>query len=196
VRRLVRASFHQNTGTDLPSQPGRYSFHCSIQQGTKTQPIDPRVAMNIMPAVAGEITFIRTMKTHLFIAAAAFIVIGGSLANAQNAVRETVTTVQPTEVVGTVTELVPDAITVRTQETIDPVRYAFTNTTEYVDEAGNRVARDIVRTGVPVTIRYVREGDRLVANRVIVRKRTTTTVPAPEEIVTKKTTTTTTTIKD
>jgi hypothetical protein len=147
-----------------------------------------------MSAIAGETTINRqAMKTHLILAAAVSILIGISTANAQSVVRETATSVQPTEIVGTVTELVPDAISVRTVETAAPVRYTFTKTTEYVDEVGNRVARDIVKTGVPVTIRYVKEGDRMIVNRVIVRKQTTTTVPAPGEIITKKTTTTTTT---
>ena len=75
--------------------------------------------------------------------------------------------------------------------TTDPVRYSFSKTTEYVDEAGNRVERDIVKTGVPVTIRYVKEGDKMVVGRVIVRKQATTA--EPEAVIKKKTTTTTTT---
>jgi hypothetical protein len=136
------------------------------------------------------------MKTLFILTAAASLLIVASPANAQSVVRETTTTVQPAqpvEVVGTVTELVPDAISVRTEETAAPVRYTFTKTTEYVDEAGNRVSREIVKNGAPVTIRYVKDGDHLVVNRVIVRRQT---APEPDAVVTKKTTTTTTTTKE
>lgn len=124
------------------------------------------------------------MKISLLLATAACALFASSPASAQTVVRET-TTVQPTEVVGTVTEFVPDAIAVRTTETSAPIRYSFTESTEYVDEAGVPVSREIVKTGVPVTIRYVTEGERRIVNRVIVRKavpaattttRTTTTV--------------------
>jgi hypothetical protein len=134
------------------------------------------------------------MKTQLILAAAAAVLLAAFPAHAQTVVRETTTTaVQPVEVAGTVTELVPDAVVVRTQEATAPVRYTFTTTTEYVDEAGNRVTRDIVKAGVPVTIRYVKEGDRMVVNRVIVRKQT---IAAPEAVTTTKKTTTTTTTKE
>ena len=132
------------------------------------------------------------MKKQLILAIAVSSLLAALPVNAQTVVRET-TTVQPTEIVGTVTELDPDAIVVRTPEATAPVRYTFTKTTEYVDEAGNRVTQDIVKSGVPVTIRYVKEGDRMVVNRVIVRKQTTT---VPEAVTTRKTTTTTTTAKE
>lgn len=134
------------------------------------------------------------MKTPIILAAAASVLFAVSPANAQVVVREATTTIQPTETVGTVTEFLPDTIAVRTEETAAPVRYTFTKTTEYVDEAGNRVSREIVKTGAPVTIRYVKDGDRMIVNRVIVRK--PVVAPAPETVVTKKTTTTTTTTKD
>jgi hypothetical protein len=115
---------------------------------------------------------------------------------AQTIVKETTTAIQPIEAIGTVTEFAPDSVIIRTQETAPPVRYSFTKTTEYVDEAGNPVSVEVVKSGVPVTVRYVREGDRLVARRVIVRKAatttTTTTVPVVPPTVIKKTTTTTT----
>lgn len=105
---------------------------------------------------------------------------------------QTTTTTAPIETVGTVTEFAPEVIVVQSQASTAPIRYTFTKTTEYVDEAGNPVARDVVRSGVPVTIRYVKEGDRFVASRVIVRRQTTTTAPA-DVVTTEKTTTTTTT---
>ena len=130
-------------------------------------------------------------------------------AAAQTVVRETTvpvqpttvqtTTVQPTEVAGTVTEYTPDAVIVRTQEATAPVRYSFTKTTEYVDESGRAVAREIVRTGVPVTVRYIREGDHMIVNRVIVHQavEAVPAVPAaPEAVTIQKSTTTTTTTEE
>ena len=132
------------------------------------------------------------MKTSFILAAPAALIIAVLPVNAQSVVRETTTTVQPVEILGTVTGFSPDAIIVQTKEAAAPVRSTFTKTTEYVDEGGNRIAQNTVKTGVPVTIRYVKEGDRMVVNRVILRKQTTTTA-VPDAVTTKKTTTTTTT---
>jgi hypothetical protein len=99
---------------------------------------------------------------------------------------------------GTVSDFSPDAMTVRTTSTTAPTSYTFTKTTTYVDENGNPVSVDVVRSGVPVTVFYTHDGDRMVASKVIVRKTTTTTepvpvaVPAPTTVIEKKTTTTTT----
>lgn len=109
---------------------------------------------------------------------------------AQTVVRETTTAAQPAEVVGTVTEFEPDAVMIRTEQTAAPVRYSFSKTTEYIDEAGNRVTREVVKTGAPVTLRCIKEGDHMVVNQVIVHK---AVAPAPAAVTTEKTTTTTTT---
>jgi hypothetical protein len=54
-----------------------------------------------------------------------------------------------------------------------------------------------VKSGLPVTVHYVKEGDRVIANRVIVHKRKVTTEePATGTIEEHKTTTTTTTDRD
>jgi hypothetical protein len=60
-----------------------------------------------------------------------------------------------------------------------------------VDEDGVPVSIETVKSGVPVTVEYTRIGDRLIANRVIVRR----TVLPNGTIIEKKTTTTTTTEK-
>jgi hypothetical protein len=131
------------------------------------------------------------MKTPLILTALAALVAATPLTAQETIVRETTAAVQPTEIVGTVTEMVPDAVVVRTQETTAPVRYTFTKTTEYVDELGNRVTRESIKTGVPVTVRYIKEGDRMIVNRVVVRK-----AAPPPVTIEKKTTTTTTTSKE
>ncbi len=93
---------------------------------------------------------------------------------------------------GTITDFTPgSAITVRTESASTPMRYIVGESVTYVDEAGAPVAADIIKTGVPVTIRYVKEGDRMIARQVVVKKTTTVssgTAPAVQE---RRTTTTT-----
>ena len=65
-----------------------------------------------------------------------------------------------------------------------------------MDENGAPVSVETVKSGLPVTIYYTRDGDRMIANKVVVRKRVTKsiTTDAPA-VIEKKTTTTTTTEK-
>jgi hypothetical protein len=90
--------------------------------------------------------------------------------------------------VGTISELSPDTIIVRSATAPEPIRYSYTKTTTYVDEAGNPISMETVKSGLPVTVYYAKEGDRMIARKVIVRK----TLPAAPAVVEKKTTTTTT----
>ena len=101
-------------------------------------------------------------------------------------------TVTTTETAGTISEFSPDTIVVRSETSSSPMKYNYTKTTTYVDETGAPVSMETVKSGLPVTVYYTRDGDRMIANKVVVRKTTTTTEkPALE----KKTTTTTTTEK-
>ena len=123
----------------------------------------------------------------------------GSVAVAQTAVVEsttvpttTATTTTSTTVAdGTISEFSPNAIVVRSSTAVAPVRYVYRKSTTYVDEAGAPVAIETVKSGLPVTVHYVREGDEMVASRVVVHK---TVQPAPA-VVEKRSTTTTTTRK-
>ena len=101
---------------------------------------------------------------------------------------EVVTT---TESAGTVSEFSPDTIIIRSETSPEPIRYSYSKTTTYVDDAGNPVSMEVIKSGLPVTVHYVKEGDRVIARRVIVHRTATTTAPA--SIEEKKTTTTTTT---
>jgi hypothetical protein len=83
--------------------------------------------------------------------------------------------VATTTTAGTISEFSPDTIVVRSETAPEPIRYSYSKTTTYVDEAGAPVSMDVVRSGVPVTVYYQREGDRMIANKVVVRKKTTTT---------------------
>jgi hypothetical protein len=133
--------------------------------------------------------------TTITIAAAlAFAFIGTQAVSAQDAVQQTTTTTSA----GTVSDFSPQAIVVTTQDAAAPVRYTYTRSTTYVDENGNPVSIETVKSGLPVTVYYTRDGDDLVASKVVVR--TTQVVPAAPlqpppaaSVEQSKTTTTTTT---
>ncbi len=87
------------------------------------------------------------------------------------------TTTTTTQAAGTVSEFGPDSIVIRTAPTASPTTYEYTETTTYVDEAGNPVdAETVIKSGVPVTVFYSKSGDKMVATKVVVKK-TTSTMP-------------------
>jgi len=94
---------------------------------------------------------------------------------------------------GTISEFSPQAIVVRTEDATEPVRYTYTKSTTYVDENGNPVSMETVKSGLPVTVYYVKDGDNLVASKVIVKRMVTQ--PPAATVEESKTTTTTTTTK-
>ena len=108
---------------------------------------------------------------------------------AQIAVKETTTT---TTTAGTISEFGPETIIVRSETSPEPIRYSYSKTTTYVDETGAPVSIETVKSGLPVTVHYVKVGDKMVASKVIVRKAVVKEAPVIQE---KKTTTTTTTEK-
>jgi hypothetical protein len=129
------------------------------------------------------------IKLHYKTAGAAFVALflaTAAASHAQTTVQATTTT---TSSAGTISGFSPDTIIIRSETSPDPIRYTYSKTTTYVDETGAPVSIETVKSGLPVTVYYVRDGDRMVASRVVVRK-AVTQAPAIEE---KKTTTTTTT---
>jgi hypothetical protein len=137
------------------------------------------------------------MKTKTsYIAAGAFAAILAmtDFADAQATVVQTTSTTSA----GTVTEFSPDTIVIRSETSPEPIHYVYRKTTTYVDEAGNPVSMEVVKSGLPVTVQYIKEGDQLVASKVIVRRTVThvvPVVPAAPAVEEKTTTTTTTTTK-
>ncbi len=127
---------------------------------------------------------------HLFAATAAMVLACGSVSYAADVVVSSSSTTSS----GTISEFSPDTIVVRSEGQAEPLRYSYSKTTTYVDETGAPVSLELVKSGLPVTVHYVKEGGRTVANRVIVHKRTTTTT-APAAVEERKSSTTTTTIK-
>jgi len=114
-------------------------------------------------------------------------------AHGQTVVRETTTTTAaataPLEATGTITEWSPGTVIIRQKDVTEPTRYSFGHTVEYVDSAGNPVARETITQGAPVTIRYTRDGDRMLVDRVIVQRQA-----APVATTTTTQTTTTSTV--
>ena len=102
-----------------------------------------------------------------------------NIAFAQTAAVSTTTTTSATQCAGTVSQFGPDTIVVKSTTSADPVSYSYSKTTTYVDENGNPVSSETVKSGAPVTVYYTQDGDKMIATKVIVRKTTTTTTPAP-----------------
>ena len=112
---------------------------------------------------------------------------------AQTAVQSTTTTTT-TNTAGTISEFSPNVIVIKTETAPEPVRYTYTKTTTYVDESGAPVSLELVKSGLPVTVYYTKDGDNMIATKVVVR-RAVAVVPADGTAVEKKTSTTTTTDK-
>ncbi|HBG19332.1 MAG TPA: hypothetical protein DDY32_08675, partial [Desulfobulbaceae bacterium] len=71
--------------------------------------------------------------------------------------------------------------------------YTYTKKTNYINERGEPVSMETVKSGLPVTIYYSSNGSQMVADKVLVHETKTTTTKAPvvEQQQTKTTTTTT-----
>jgi hypothetical protein len=85
-------------------------------------------------------------------------------------VSETTTTTTTTDANGTITSFTPGN-TIVLKESSGPVSYRFGKTVTYVTRSGKALDEDAVRTkikvGVPVRVHYVREGDNMLVDRVI-----------------------------
>ena len=86
--------------------------------------------------------------------------------------RTTTTKTTNTTNSGTVAMFGDDQIVIRPTPSASPVTYEYTETTTYVDEAGKPVAIETVKTGIPVTVFFTKDGDKLVATKVVVKKTT------------------------
>ncbi|MGI8604761.1 MAG: hypothetical protein ACR2OZ_17460 [Verrucomicrobiales bacterium] len=96
-----------------------------------------------------------------------------------------------TRTMGTLTEFSPETIVVRSETSADPLRYSYSKTTTIVDESGAPVSRELMKSGLPITVHYTKHGDRVMATKVIVRKRAIAPAPAVETREERTTTTTT-----
>src|SRR5882762_2754404 len=113
-------------------------------------------------------TYIRTIP----IAAALFTLplISPTILRADNEETTTKSTTSTVSSQGTISEFAPDSFAIRTSVSAAPVRYSCSRTTTYVDESGNPVSIESVRSGVPVTVYYAPSGDQMLASKVVVRQ--------------------------
>jgi hypothetical protein len=88
----------------------------------------------------------------------------------EETVTTTTTAAGPMEVAGTVSQFGDGYITMSTAAAPNPVQYLYSDTTKWMDESGNIVPREIVRTGVPITIYYTKSPQGLVTSKVVVRR--------------------------
>ena len=117
------------------------------------------------------------------------IALFGALVFANGAFAET-TTETTTSSSGTFSEFTPKTIVIKTTTTPDPMPYTYTETTTYVDENGNPIAIDTVKSGEPMTVYYTQDGDARVASKVVIQ-RSVTTDATGTKVEEKKTTVTT-----
>src|SRR5476649_2924690 len=66
-----------------------------------------------------------------------------SLASAQTS---TTTTTSSTQCAGTISQFSPDTIVVKTTTSADPISYSYSKTTTYVDQNGNPVSVETVKS--------------------------------------------------
>ena len=119
---------------------------------------------------------IRNLSSLTFLGVMLFT---ANMALAQTAAPATTSTTTTTTSDGTVSQFGPDTIVVKSTTSAAPISYSYSKTTTYVDENGNTVSSETVKSGAPVTVYYTQDGDKMIATKVIVRKTTTTTTPAP-----------------
>jgi hypothetical protein len=126
-------------------------------------------------------------RLMLFVFVLAVLIMPCSLFAQQEKVTSTVTT---TETSGTISEFSPDTIVVRSETSSSPNHYRYSEKTTYVDDTGATVSRETIKSGLPVKVYYTRDGDRMIADKVVVQKTKTSGGPGIEE---KQTSTRTTT---
>jgi hypothetical protein len=88
---------------------------------------------------------------------------------------------------GTITAYTPGSeyITFRSPTDTAPVRYYYDKSTTILDPEGRIVTWTAVRPELPATVYYIRQGDRMIARKIILSK--------PGTVYERKETTTTTT---
>ena len=103
-----------------------------------------------------------------------------------NPVTGTTTTASSTTTsTGTIAAYSPgsDYITFRSTTDTAPVKYYYTKNTTILDPEGRTVEWSAIRPDLPATVYYVKEGDRVVARKIVLS----------QPVIQKKETTTTTT---
>ena len=84
----------------------------------------------------------------------------------------TETTTTTTESTGTVTDFTPGQVMVLKTEAVEPVRYKFSKQVTYVTSDGRVIQPSEVRKDSKVRVHYVKDGDDMLVDKVIVTKTT------------------------
>ena len=84
----------------------------------------------------------------------------------------TETTTTTTESTGTVTDFTPGQMMVLKTEAVEPVRYKFGKHVTYVTSDGRVIQPSEVRKDSKVRVHYVKDGDDMLVDKVIVTKNT------------------------
>ena len=115
----------------------------------------------------------------LFLSIASAIALMGLVAYAQTsststtvagATGTTETTTTTTESTGTVTDYTPGEMMVLKTEAVEPVRYKFGKQVTYVTSDGRVIQPSEVRKDSKVRVHYVKDGDDMLVDKVIVTK--------------------------
>ena len=89
-----------------------------------------------------------------------------TVATGTNGTTETTTTT--TESTGTVTEFTPGQALVLKTEAAQPMRYKFGKTVRYVTSDGRVIEASKIRKDSKVRVHYIKDGDNMVVDKVIV----------------------------
>ncbi|HSJ04810.1 MAG: DUF5666 domain-containing protein [Verrucomicrobium sp.] len=71
---------------------------------------------------------------------------------------------------GTITTVKPDKLVISGDQGAMPTSYIYTPSTEYVDESGAALTLGVLKSGTPVTVQYLEEGRRMIAQKITVRR--------------------------
>jgi hypothetical protein len=117
----------------------------------------------------------------LFLSIASAIALMGLVAYAQTSSTSTTvagargtteTTTTTTESTGTVTDFTPGQMMVLKTEAVEPVRYKFGKQVTYVTSDGRVIQPSQIRKDSKVRVHYVKDGDDMLVDKVIVTKNT------------------------
>ena len=115
----------------------------------------------------------------LFLSVASAIALMGLVAYGQTSSTSTTvagargtteTTTTTTESTGTVTEYAPGQMIVLKTEAVEPVRYKFSKQVTYVTSDGRVIEPSKIRKDSKVQVHYIKEGDDMLVDKVIVTK--------------------------
>ena len=127
------------------------------------------------------------MKKLQTVSVALALTLLGGTALLAGEVIERQTTEKTTTYSGTVTQVDPSSSTImlRSESTTTPQKYSYTKKTTFVDENGKTVTYEEIQNR-PVTVYYTREGDALVATRVMVTRPTAGVMKREEKTTTER----------